>query len=107
MTIDRHRRIVDVNDVAIRTFAGSIEPETPQLGQLEIEWLITEVANRFWRSGESVKRLLDAEEHYLSVIARRLDGMKFHADVRIVPTGDDEDVSHILYLRGASERAVF
>ena len=107
LTIDRDRRIVDANDVAIQTFAGSMGPAEGELGRVEIEWLITDVANRLWRDGKGLVGLLDTDEQYVSVVARRLDGMKFHADIRIVPTSDDADVSHILYLRGASDYAVF
>lgn len=107
LAIDRDRRIVEANEAAIRTFAGSGRHGVQRMERIEIEWLITDVADHYWRFGESLESLLDSKERHLSVTARRLDGMKFHANVRIVPIAEDPTVSHLLYLQGASERAVF
>lgn len=105
--IDRDRRIVNANEAANRMFAASQQRGNQRIQRIGIEWLITDVDEHFCQFGELLESLLDVDEHHLRVIARRLDGMNFHANVRIVPTEQDSRVSHILYVRGASRRAVF
>ena len=110
LMLDRDRCIVDANESATRVFTGP-DQRPRDIEQIGIDWLITDVINGCGRLGDSLEAFLDSDagssEHRLNVIARRLDGMKFHATVRIVPTEDHPKVSHILYLHEAYEGAAF
>ena len=111
LTIDRDRRIVDANEPATRVLVGPARQGSRQIERMTIEWFIADVIDQSGRSEESIAAICEADdespERQLHVIARRLDGMKFHARVRIVPTEDDPTVSHIVYLHELCDGAVF
>lgn len=110
LMIDQDLQVVNANEPATRVFTGPTQ-RARQLQHIAIDWLITDVVDRFGRFGETLGAFLESEaatcEQQLDVVARRLDGMKFRANVRIVPTEEHPKVSHILYLQEAYQGAAF
>ena len=101
LALDADGRVIQANEAASRAFAWPAD----RLEQMKVEWLITDVVDERAVAIPEITEILKepvCEQCHINVIAKGLDGRKFHARLRVAPVEDDQILRHVLFLNEAA-----
>ncbi len=96
LAVDADGRVIQANEAASSAFAWPAE----RLEQMKVEWLITDVVDERMPTPNITEILsgpCSSNPCKFRVLAKGLDGRKFHARLRVVPVSDDQVLRHVLF----------
>ena len=105
LAVDADGRVIQANETASNAFAWPAE----RLAQMKVEWLITDVVDERMAATPTITEILKgpslSDQCKIRVLAKGLDGRKFHARLRVVPIDDDQVLRHVLFFQESASGA--